>query len=401
MDKETIINISIKVFAIFLTLILILLMVLNAPIMVMNNSSDPSLKQNVSITYYLKNRQVMKYLEGDIVKMDSSQVELKSDAEQQTIDNDGLDLPQTIEGQFTILFLGFDSKTNDSGFLHDVNYLIQFNLVTASMNILQIPRDTFMPDYAGSTYKFNSIYYCGDSSVSRIQRVVNAVQENFGIPVDAYVTTTCDNVVQIVDIVGGIPIDMPYTVIYEADKVIYEGEQVLTGQQSEWFLRFRRGFEDGDIGRVQAQRYFLAAAMKKAISMGTFELVSAMNKVYDQELIGTDLSMGDISKLADLAGVIDMENVNVYMLPGEGAWAGDQSVWSVHKSAALDLLNEHFRTQQVPLQPEQSALVECVPEGEYMSTRFDDNGANLNDIENGKTENPGFKDDYSNEVGNY
>lgn len=401
MNKGLVLNVCIKIIAVVLTLLLIAAMVLSAPIVVMTDSSNSSLRRNVSITYYLKNRQVMKYIEGDINKMDSNAVDLISDPETPVLSDDGLDLPQIIEGQFTVLFLGFDSKTNGSGNLHDVNYLIQFNLVTASMNILQIPRDTFMPDYAGSTHKFNSIYACGNSEATPIQRVVDAVQENFGIPVDAYVTTTCDNVVEIVDIVGGVPINMPYTVVYEADKIIYEGEQVLTGQQAEWFLRFRRGFSDGDIGRVQAQRYFLAAAMKKAISMGTFEIASAMAKVYEGELIGTDLSVGDISKLADLAGVIDMENVNVFMLPGEGAMAGDQSVWSVHKSAALDIVNTYFRTQQVPLEPEQSALVEWVPEGEYLSTRFDDNAANLHEIDNGDVDDPNFKDSYANEAGGY
>ena len=87
---------------------------------------------------------------------------------------------------------------------------MQFNLNTASLNILQIPRDTYMPAYSSeATKKFNSIYNGGTRRKSKIQRVVNAVQESFGIPVDAYVTTTCDNIVDIVDIVGGIPIDMP------------------------------------------------------------------------------------------------------------------------------------------------------------------------------------------------
>lgn len=398
MDKEQVINLCIKSFAVMITVILILLMILNAPIIRMSDSRQPAESRNVSVSYYLKNRQVMKYIEGDIVRMDAGDIQYREDADQNLLKNDGLDLPQTIEGQFTVLFLGFDSRTNGSGNLHDVNYLIQFNIATASMNILQIPRDTYMPFYSSSSGKFNSIYATGNPEVSKIQRVVDAVQQSFGVPVDAYITTTCDNVADIVDIVGGIPIDMPYTVIYEADKIIYEGEQVLDGQKSEWFLRFRRGFAEGDIGRVQAQRYFLAAAMKKAISMGNLELISAMNKVYEQELIGTDLSMGDISKMADLAGVIDLANVNVFMLPGEGAMVGEQSVWSVHKAAALDVLNRYFRTQQIPLTDETSALVEWVPEGSYLNTKFDDAATSLQEIDNGEMTGPMFSSDYSDEM---
>lgn len=365
-------NISIKLAAILLTFILMAVMILNAPIIAYHETNGSmTTVENLSITNYMKQRKPMQYLEGTISRTESKEVELRSDVE--LIENDGLDLNQTIEGQYTILFLGFDTITNGSGNLHDVNYLVQFNLLTASMNILQIPRDSYMPDYTNSpSNKFNSIYSSGDPSVSSIQRVVDAVQQCFGVPVDAYVTTSCDNIVEIVDIIGGIPIDLPYTIVYEADKILYEGEQVLDGRQAEWFVRFRRGYDEGDIGRVKAQRLFLAAAMKKALDMGSFKLLTAIDEIYEKELLATDLSLGQIGMIADLASTISMENVNVYMLPGEGADAYGQSVWSVHKRAALDILNEHFRTQQVPLRPDQSAIVEWVPEGSYRNTLNDD-----------------------------
>ena len=327
--------------------------------------------------------------------MKSGDVNMREDVDKSF--NDGLDLKQTIEGQFTVLFLGFDSKDNGRGNLHDVNYLVQFNLLTASMNILQIPRDTYVPYYTNSsTNKFNSIYAYGEPSKSNIQRVVDCVQESFGVPVDAYVTTTCDNVAEIIDIVGGVPITMPYPVVFEADKVIPDGEQILSGEESEWFLRFRYGYQDGDIGRVQAQRIFMAAAMKKAISMNTVQIFNAMNKIYKQELIATDLSMEDISRVADLAGTIDMSNVNIFMLPGEAAMADTQSIWSVHKSAALEILNQHFRTQQVTLKPEQSSIVEYIEEDDYQSTEYDDMSANFREIDENGGSNPELKDNYKN-----
>ena len=51
-------------------------------------------------------------------------------------------MEQTIEGQYTILFLGMD----ESGELSDVDWVLQFDLIAGSMNILQIPRDSYMPD---------------------------------------------------------------------------------------------------------------------------------------------------------------------------------------------------------------------------------------------------------------
>ncbi|MBR1458176.1 MAG: LCP family protein, partial [Oscillospiraceae bacterium] len=220
------VNILIKFAAILLTVMLMILMAANAPI-ISYTGSDHAITQ-MSVTKYFKTRQPVKYIEGEINQSSGNKVQVEYREGVDKAFNDGLDLHQTIEGQFTVLFLGFDSVTNGSGKLHDVNYIMQFNLNTASLNILQIPRDTFMPDYTSSTtHKFNSIYSWGDSDATPIQRVVTAVQESFGIPIDAYVTTTCDNIVEIVDIVGGVPINMPFTMVFEADKIIYEGEQTL------------------------------------------------------------------------------------------------------------------------------------------------------------------------------
>lgn len=388
-------NVMVKIISILVTLMLMILIIFNAPIISYQAANENSARQ-MSILDYYKNKTPVKYIEGEIERQNPEDIDYREDVDRNF--DDLLDLNQTIEGQFTVLFLGFDSVTNGSGHLHDVNYLMQFNLHTASLNILQIPRDTFMPDYAqyaaAPSYKFNSIYTCGNPSKSGIQRVVDAVQESFGVPVDAYLTTTCDNVATIVDIVGGVPIDMPYTLVFEADKIIYEGEQTLNGQQSEWLLRFRYGYEFADIGRVQAQRIFMAAAMKKAISMSTLEIINATNKVYDQELIGTDMSLADISRLADLAGTISMENVHVFMLPGEATSVNGQDIWSVHKRAALEIVNENFRTQQKPLRIDQSTLVEFIPEGSYRSTQFDDTGATLQDVDDGTAEGPKLSNRY-------
>ena len=392
---DTAINVCTKIITILLTLVIIAGMVLNAPIVQYINKDDFDRLAQVSIVSYMKTRKPMEYIEGNIHSMSQKQAEVREDVDRNF--NDGLDLKQTIEGQFTVLFLGFDSYENGSGNLHDVNYLVQFNLLTASMNILQIPRDTYMPLYTNaSTHKFNSVYNFGNEKKRNIQRVVDCIQENFGVPVDAYVTTTCDNVGEIIDIVGGVPIDMPYPIVFEADKTIPNGPQVLNGEETEWFLRFRYGYQDGDVGRVQAQRIFMAAAMKKAISMNSVQIFSAMNKIYKKELIATDMSLDDISRLADLAGTIDMGNVNVFMLPGEFTYADDQAIWSIHKTATLNMLNQYFRTQQVPLSGKKSTITEYIEPENYQSTEYDDVSANLKEIDENGGANPNLNENYKN-----
>ncbi len=300
--------------------------------------------------------------------------------------DDGLDLDQILEGQFTVLFLGLDEERTNT----DVMMLALFDIAANNIHILQIPRDTFVPDYTSfEGGKINSVYTNGDPDKSEVQRVVDCIEQVFAIPIDRYVTTGCNDIVDIVDLIGGIPIDMPYTIHYEPGKTIYAGEQTLTGQQAEWMVRFRRGYDEGDIGRMKAQRIFLAAAMEKVCDIGTVKLMQYAKTIIDEELMGSNLSLDEISKLSDFATTIGMDKISMYMLPGEGTYYYPEtpmeydkySVWSVHKSAALQMLNTYFRPYFDPLVD--LPVEELVPEGEYQSTLYDNDQADLQDISDG------------------
>ncbi len=385
-------DVVITVLTVAVSVLLIFALVFNAPIIRYEKTEgNTTTVQQVSILKYWKLWQPLVEQEGELSKSgkdDSADLNLKSDLDEDY--DDGLDLDQIIEGQYTILFLGMD----ESGELSDVNWIFQFDLIAGTLNILQIPRDSYMPDYASySTMKFNSIYHSGqESGVTPIQRVVNAVEESFCMYIDCYIKLDCEDIANIVDSVGGIPITLPEEIVYEADKVLPAGEQVLDGEQSEWFIRFRHGYDEGDIGRVKAQRIFLAAAMEKMLDMSTTTLYAAMSEIYTNQWIATDLSLEQISMLADYASNrLTLDSVNIFMVPGEGAnyYPGDgtvQSVYSIHKSTTIDLLNTYFRPYQNEIYSEESTIVELVPEGEYQATAYDDTQENLEDISDGDTD---------------
>lgn len=391
-------DILMKILVVLVSLLLIFVLILNMPIIAYSKTGQPI--ENVSIITFLKRWQPLLPQDG-VLAENSMNLDVNSDIVHDEF-TDGLDLPQTIEGQYTLLFLGFDVDSNNS----DVNWLFQFDIAAAKLNVLQIPRDTFMPTYTNSsTGKFNSIYARGDQSINSIQRVVNAVQDNFGIPVDAYVTTHCYDIVDMVDLVGGIPITLDQQIVYEADKIIPAGYSVLNGTQAEWFVRYRHGFAEGDIGRVKNQRIFLAAAMEKMLHIvedeGKAKFYSYLKEIYDNEYILTDLSLENISMLADFASTLSLENVQVNMVPGEGAWyypggvvsqQNAQSVWSVHKQATIDMLNQYYRPYQNDMTPEQSALIELVTD--YVTTYNDDTSNTLQELQDGVKPGQSKTEDY-------
>ncbi|MBR2283224.1 MAG: LCP family protein [Ruminococcus sp.] len=343
------------------------------------NGSD----KNVSLMYMIKHYQPLDK-EGPLQE---NTMELNISSEMLDSFNDGLDLPQLIEGQYSVLLLGFD----EDEFNTDVMWVLEFDIGHGKLNILQIPRDCCLPDYTTSpTGKINSVYTMGSfTNLTPIQRVVSAVEENFGIPIDAYVTTACFDIVDMVDLIGGIPIHLDNEIVYEADKIIPAGDIVLSGEQAEWFIRFRHDWLEGDIGRMQNQRRFMAAAMNKLQSIvndeGRLKLYSYLKKIYDNEYLYTNLSLEDMSMVADFASTLSMDDVIVNMVPGEGAlyYAPDENtynVYSVHKQATLDMLNQYYRPYQKDMIKWDSSIQELITDYEYYG--YDDTLETLDDLEN-------------------
>ena len=372
----------IKSGSIILSLVMVLVMMLNMPILWYKKAGQPD--ERVSVIQYFKRWQPTVEIEGQL-QQNTMDLKINTDVIQDDY-TDGLDLPQLVEGQYSVLFVGFDESEQ----LTDVVWVCQFDIGNGQLNILQIPRALAVPDYTNSvTCKFNSIYTEGDRYITPpIQRVVNAVQENFGIPIDAYITTACFDIADMVDLVGGIQMHVENEIMYEADKIIPEGDVTLSGEQAEWFVRFRREWSEGDIGRMKNQRKFMAAAMQKLLSIvkdeGRIKLYSYLNQVYKNQWIATDMSLEDLSKLADFASTLTMDTVRVNMVPGEGAnyQAEDgmeYSFYSVHKYATITMLNQYYRPYQQKLKLDDVALVEYVKD--YENRAYDDTGATLNEVE--------------------
>ena len=359
--------------AVILGILIIAILVLNIPFMTGPNG------QSMSVLEWFKSQTPMAEKEGYLSK-DTTSYELTSQAE---VIDDKRDFTndQIIEGQFTVLCLGFDESRQNS----DVMMLFQFDIAADKINVLQIPRDSYVPEYTSSSNgKINSVYSQGDQDLIPIQRTVDAVRDTFGIPIDRYVTTGCEDIVDMVDLVGGIPINLPEKVIYSYDKVLYPGEQVLNGEQAELFVRARKGYYEGDIGRVKAQRIFMAAAMQKFIDMGTVEATNFLSEIYEKEYIATDMSLKELSILADFAGDMDLDDVTVQMVPGEAVddYNG-YSVWSIHKDATIDVLNEYFRPYQTELGYDDLPITEIVESDFHSTDIYDQNQDNLQDIADG------------------
>lgn len=254
----------------------------------------------------------------------------------------------------------YDGDTGERGKLTDTIMLISFDIQANTINVLQVPRDTYVGD-ASSTGKINAVY--GRKDDGGIDGLAKHINNMFNITIDHYVTLNMSAFITIVDTLGGVYVDVPNHIELEG-AIIEPGYQKLTGWQSEKFVRERHSYANQDIGRLEMQRVFMNAFLKQVMNMGTKDVVALIPTMLKN--LTTDLTASEIiSFYKELSEVNVDGGIKFHMVPFVGA-RGNAFV-SVKKLPTADLLNESFR----PYTPDVSAddlygIIELVTDYEYI-----------------------------------
>ena len=200
----------------------------------------------------------------------------------------------------------------------DVIIFLSFDLNKKDVYAISIPRDTY-------------IYRKGYELAE--QRKINAVYESHGAdgmkqtvsyifeeaPIHHYVVLNYEGVKRIVDSLGGVEVVVPFNMKYQdlsADTPLRidlkAGKQVLDGDKALQFLRYRKGYVEGDLGRIKAQQEFIKSFIKKALS---FRLPTVIKNIY--EYVETDISLFEALYYATKMINIRAEDIKLSTLPGQ------------------------------------------------------------------------------------
>lgn len=256
-------------------------------------------------------------------------------------DGEPVSSPRQSEGdRKTFLLLGKDRASG----LTDVIMLVSLDTESKSAAVLQIPRDTYAR-YTDKAYKkLNGAV----SALGGADELCKLISEAANIKIDGYVVFDLDVVVKLVDSVGGVeielPFDMEYNDPYQGLNIKFKaGKQMLDGAAAEKFIRYRSGYVRGDIGRIDAQKLFMAAFIKKAYnSMTPSTLLKLITSVFGD--IKTDMSLLEMTEIALTVFDIELENINMLTLPGSDIRAGESGAWYyvISKSAAGKVFSEYL-----------------------------------------------------------
>jgi LCP family protein required for cell wall assembly len=231
--------------------------------------------------------------------------------------------------------------------LTDTIMLASFDTDVKRVDIISVPRDTYYPrpEYKGAAFqKINSVYETGGKTEEeRGVAAAKAVSEVLaGVPIHFYAVIGDDDVAKIVDSMDGIEIDVPMNMKYTDKKQnlyidLKKGKQVLNGDQAVQYLRFRKGYATGDLGRVNAQQVFMKEAFKQSIGIGFPKVARTVSKEVDSNL-KTKMAV----RIASEAIGMHTDDATTWTTPGAPKTMNKASYYIVDEDKTVKMMNEIY-----------------------------------------------------------
>lgn len=245
--------------------------------------------------------------------------------------------------RINILLLGVDDGdpgNADSPRRSDTMMVASVNTHDGTVRLLSIPRDTRVNIPGHGSDKITHAFFYGGADLS-----TQTVEQFLHVSIDHYVVIDWKAFIKVVDILGGVDInvahDMNYEDPYENLSIhLRKGQQHLNGEGAGEYVRFRHD-ELGDIGRVQRQQEFLKALTDQMMQAGTIVKLPSLISVVRQ-YVKTDMDTITLIKLANSLAALKAGALHAEMLPGDFATIDGVSYWAPNMDQVRDLVNKQF-----------------------------------------------------------
>lgn len=298
---------------------------------------------------------------------------------------------EAVDNEYNVLVLGHDKDAK----LCDVVMLVNVNNNDEKLTVMQIPRDTYFGGKgapSGSVDKVNEVfvtYYngyrkSGESESASYKMALDDTKKLFSdalaVNIDFAAIMDLSGFRNIVDTVGGVTINVPAPLFYYDEYQGLEinipaGEQVLNGEMAEGFVRFRHGYVQADMGRINAQKLFMNAFLARVRSAGIKDMAAVAGEVSKNTV--TDMGVNDIVYFAKNILGYDTSGIAMLTLPSQTC--GRYVV--MNRAATLDVINEYFNTfdKKIPSAVFDGDRLFCNTSDSTISSAYDAPADNLYD----------------------
>ncbi len=219
---------------------------------------------------------------------------------------------------------------SDENFRSDVMILARIDPGNKKVTLVSIHRDT-MVTIDGKQQKINAAYAIGG-----IPKVLEVVSEFAGVPISHYAEVDIDGLAAVVDAMGGVTVDVPYTIDDPLMGYLEAGTQKLNGDQALILCRSRHAFDymgDGDRYRAAHQRLFLSAMATQLFASTPQTMISVIDTIANyvttdlttEQIVSLALTMRTMDTSTDIYSTMNPTTTEVingtyYEMSEDGAW---------------------------------------------------------------------------------
>lgn len=269
----------------------------------------------------------------------------------------GVDNAQGVEEGDSIL-----TGRNTTSMLTDSILIIRLDPQEEKVRVLSLPRDLWVElGDTGRKEKINAAVTFGGPDL-----LIQTIQKQLNISINHYVQVNFQAFRNVVDAIGGIPLEFEAPTKDPTTGLIVEqpGCTMLNGAQSLAFVR-SRSYEElqngqwitdptGDLGRVQRQQIFITAAIKKALlstGRNPSEAQNLFNSIKTEIVLDNEISTQTILNWGSKLQGFSVASLETFTLPTTPGNEGSAWVLYLETEDAKPALS-HFRPgSPVPLPP--------------------------------------------------
>ena len=229
----------------------------------------------------------------------------------------------------TVLMLGIDQRCDQAGPTHtDTLMLVTFDPVGLTAAVLSLPRDLWVEVPGFGLDRINQANYLGEAFEypgGGPALAVETVEATLGIPINYYAAVNFDAFVEVVDLIGGIVVDVPETIddptypdrCYGFDPFSIEaGTHQMDGATALKYARTRATF-GGDVDRAGRQQAVVLAVREQVLQLNMVpQLMRQAPELWQtfQNNVRTNMTIDEALQLALLVQDVPREQIRTAVI---------------------------------------------------------------------------------------
>lgn len=239
------------------------------------------------------------------IEIDKSDVGIKDEVEEK--------LSAYSDSVINIALFGIDAEDGGVG-RSDSIIIATIDTTHKKFKLTSIMRDSYVTIEGHGDDKINHAYAFGGP-----QLAIKTLNENFDLNIDDFVAVNFTTLPKIIDMLGGVTIDITSEEVSHIPGIDTAGTYTLTGEQALAYSRIRYA-SGGDYVRTDRQRTVLSKVFEKVLSISFTQYPSLLSEILP--MVQTNLDYSEILNLGNEVLKMGVTTLEQERFPRDGYCEG-------------------------------------------------------------------------------